>query len=422
MSRRQQFSKLAVLPRIANGDKDTPHPDFSTRFHCIAEACEDTCCNGWTIPIDRRTVRAYQAHPTLAPFSKLLILNTDNPSSGDYARMPLTHSGNCAFLNPDKLCGIHQHFGPDLLSVACNSYPRETSHQFGAPETALNFSCPEAARNVLLDPSLLSHWRDLPLGARLATRSDPARGLRDFLLRLLVERSHPLWHRIALMGELCQQIPSLAWLQNHPSDVANLLLRTTARIAQPAPRSYTNRTRDLHFVTSVLAARVASPPIAARFRECLAEFMGALFPGGNAHATPFPSIAASPFLNDHPHLLENYLANHIVKYSYPFGHNGQQAPEEAHLHLAGFHCLVNTMLTGTAAHHGKALDTTHVIKLIQSFSRAIEHQSITRDEIVRLARQHHIGQSTAIHLVSVHSSLRSYPAHEIARPNATPVN
>jgi lysine-N-methylase len=136
---------------------------------------------------------------------------------------------------------------------------------------------------------------------------------------------------------------------------------------------------DLQFVQEALAERLAEPPVPQRFLECVAEYRQgivslAVDAGAGRYFEGFTSM--------HPYLMENYIANHIFKYSYPFGRNPEDSPVEAHAYLAALTTLIQTMLLGVAAHHGEAFDSDHAIKLIQSLSRAIEHRKISRRRIV----------------------------------------
>ena len=35
-------------------------PDYYDDFTCIADACEDTCCAGWQIVIDKESLQKYK--------------------------------------------------------------------------------------------------------------------------------------------------------------------------------------------------------------------------------------------------------------------------------------------------------------------------------------------------------------------------
>ena len=38
-------------------------PDYYKEFSCIADQCEDTCCAGWQIVIDKKTLASYKKIP-----------------------------------------------------------------------------------------------------------------------------------------------------------------------------------------------------------------------------------------------------------------------------------------------------------------------------------------------------------------------
>jgi len=131
-------------------------PRYARNFRCISSACEDTCCQGWGVPIDRATYKKYAAAETLKPhIGTLIVLNFKQPTDAHFATIPLTANATCSFLDADKLCGIQKQLGAEMLSVTCATYPRAISTIAGEVEEGLNLSCPEAARVTLLDAKLL---------------------------------------------------------------------------------------------------------------------------------------------------------------------------------------------------------------------------------------------------------------------------
>src|SRR6202044_748851 len=61
-------------------------------FRCIGADCEDTCCVGWIVNVDKQTYEAYQRSddPELGPrLHKLVTINTGHSSDDDYARIKL---------------------------------------------------------------------------------------------------------------------------------------------------------------------------------------------------------------------------------------------------------------------------------------------------------------------------------------------
>ena len=387
-----------------------PRPDYSQKFRCLAEACDENCCSGWSIPIDADTLESYRNHPTLKPFTEaLIVLNQHSHSSGDAAHMPLTHQGTCAFLNEEKLCGIHAHFGPSLLSNACATYPREIYVQSGHREAALNLSCPEAVRLTLLDPNLLGSgpWQTFGPGrythiahrSRLPASFDPILALRELTLLIISDPTYLLWERLYILGDLTQRLQILAagvnprhWARENRTAIAALIDETTDTVAFHTlhlPDIQADPSLQLRFANRILQTRLSEPPVPERFVANVQAFnaglgcdVGRTAPLTDAQIThTFQSAYryhARPLLDRHPQLIENFLANHIFKHSYPFGRaDGGKIPAPPtgqHLALVAYLSLTQTLLVGLAAHHREQLTTDHVVRLIQSLSKAIEHR------------------------------------------------
>lgn len=428
--------QIVAPPALAT--RPYPRPNYSEKFRCLAQACDENCCNGWSIPIDQATLDRYRQHPTLKPFAEaLIVLNTQSPSPGDAARMPLTHAGTCAFLNQEKLCGIHAHLGPTMLSNACATYPREFVLQSSQSEAALNLSCPEAARLTLLDPNLLGagpwqtfgprRYAHLPSPTHLPSGFDPILAIRELTLLVLTDPTYLLRQRVHLLGTLAEHLESLAgltpmrqWAETHPAAIAGLIAELAHGIAHhlnPLPAISPNPALQLRFTAEILRTRLAEPPVPERFLATVQTFQSGLgcdpadsTPLKDAQITQKFSTAyrhhARPLLDRHPHLIENFLANHLFKYAYPFGRaqNGisPASPTQQHLILVAHLAVTQTLLVGLAAHHRDHFSPDHVVRLIQSLSKAIEHRPASVAHLTQLMHDQHLttpaAQAQLLHL------------------------
>ena len=407
-------------PRIAPGvplllptpiPRDFTRPTYAASFRCISSACEDTCCQGWSVPIDRATYEKYRSIDSLKPhLGTLIVLNTANPTPADHARIPLTTTSSCPFLDGQNLCGIHKQLGPEALSVTCATYPRAVSTVSAEREEALNLSCPEAARLTLLDPNMIPLIGPSSYAGLQSAESHLA--IREFALTLVADRRYPLWQRMYLLGILARRLETLSgarivadWAEANPTTVAHMLV-DSARIAtlqrlrplmddmQPQPA------QQLQIVMELLRTRLSQPPVPSRFLECVEDFESGL---GCKTAmceqeiltayTDANRLYLKPFMDRHPYLLENYVKNHIFKNHYPFTHSRDRYPdlqqeqpdaEIEHLVLCVHLALVQTLLTGIAGHYRAAFDSTHVIKLVQSFARTFEHSKESQAQIKAL--------------------------------------
>lgn len=117
-------------------------PDFYKKFSCIAGECPATCCAGWQIVIDKKSLKRYSHHK--GPFANRL-KNDINWNEQVFRQ----YHHRCAFLNEENLCDIYAEAGPHMLCDTCRKYPRHIEEFEGLRELSLSLSCPEAARLLL---------------------------------------------------------------------------------------------------------------------------------------------------------------------------------------------------------------------------------------------------------------------------------
>ena len=117
-------------------------PDYFSEFHCIADKCPETCCAGWQIVIDDKTLKKYQHFK--GSFRNRLHNDIDWKEHIFHQ-----YDRRCAFLNDENLCDIYRVLGADALCDTCRLYPRHTEEYEGLRELSLSFSCPEATKIIL---------------------------------------------------------------------------------------------------------------------------------------------------------------------------------------------------------------------------------------------------------------------------------
>ncbi|WP_346896348.1 flagellin lysine-N-methylase [Clostridium sp. UBA7503] len=121
-------------------------PKYLNKFKCIADKCEDTCCAGWEIVIDKETYNYYEN--LSGSFGERLRSEIVNDGEDNIF---VLKNGNCAFLNKNKLCDIYNELGEDGLCYTCKRYPRYMEEFGSLREIGISLSCPEAARIMLGD-------------------------------------------------------------------------------------------------------------------------------------------------------------------------------------------------------------------------------------------------------------------------------
>lgn len=360
-------------------------PLYYEPFRCIGAACEDTCCNGWTVHVDKATYGKYQtcsdAH--LAPsLHTLVTINEKRTGDDDYAQITLSGDG-CHFL-AEGLCSIQQRLGEEYLSNMCATYPRVVNRAGEMWQRSLDLSCPEAARMALLDPRPMQfHEAEFHDGAMrpgnipaldvsaLSGAPEPYgvfREVRGRVIAHLQDRSQSIAQRLLLVGRVCEE------LAGREAGTDDSLPGTAVQ---------------LETALELIVARISSDANPKRFLECYREFMQGLAwtpqstmeEIGGRYAEAY-SCYYVPFLGGHEHMLEHMLVNYAHRMLFPCGlpeSNRRLAQGRVpgvmaqYMLMIAQYAIVRTLLIGMAGFHKEALGAGHAIKLIQSCAKTFEH-------------------------------------------------
>lgn len=231
---------------------------YLTRFRCIAEACEDSCCVGWQVPVDRlsylRQREILGGADESDAYARAVVVNERPTGDGDHAHITLRADGSCHFLDEQKLCSIQRRGGAGALGNACANYPRVISRIGERVETAGSLSCPEIARLCLLaddamemvplDPALIprpyaSQNLAAPAGDPTVARFDQ---VRSTALQLLGDRRIPFRDRalaLVWLGHTGSAPLSVSGDGTDPGVMLVVLLRLLqSRAALPTGRRF----------------------------------------------------------------------------------------------------------------------------------------------------------------------------------------
>jgi hypothetical protein len=133
---------------------------YANRFGCIGPACEDTCCGGWRIDVDRAHYERLLATATFSsrPLATRMkaairIIPPKNKREKERYQIKLNDKGFCSMLDPQGFCEVHQNFGISALWDVCAFYPRKLKYVGPTLELSLTASCPEVARELLIKPN-----------------------------------------------------------------------------------------------------------------------------------------------------------------------------------------------------------------------------------------------------------------------------
>jgi lysine-N-methylase len=381
------------------------HPTYADRFRCIGPACEDTCCQGWTVPIDQAASEKYQ-HLPASPLRSLIdasivqspapdAANHQNPST--FATIRMNTASQCPLLTADRLCSIQAELGEEMLSHTCRTYPRIVHTSGGMHEKALALSCPEAARLVLLTPDLLTSDfsdADNPDDPAIPDSSaDPLppnfQAIRNTVLALVRDRAYPLWQRLLLLSILCQRLDAIVRCELNRT-VLQFLADFHATVSSGALRSPmdnmpTDPTAQVDIVLRLAGLMLHKSNIRPRFVECIQAFTSGI---GNGPGSTLESLTAhynfahdryyEPFFRRHPHILENYLINTILRCQFPYGKDGMRSGAQPDMArefalLTAQFTLIKGLLIGVTGFRREQFSPAHVVQTVQAAAKHFEH-------------------------------------------------
>jgi lysine-N-methylase len=402
-------------------------------FRCIGADCEDTCCVGWIVNVDKPTYEAYQRcdDPQIGPrLHELVTINTDSASDDNYARIALS-GPSCPFFS-EGLCSIQKTLGAEYLSMMCAAYPRVMNVVDDVLQRSLDLSCPEAARIVLLDPEPMQFdeeegpLHDPRLGHLSVLRTTNGesdkpyqhfRDIRTVVIWLLQYRAYPLWKRLVVLGSLCDQLQELVAtgrqdqtlevLQAYRDGILGDVFGASLKAHNPQPAA------QLELVLELIVGRISSDFTAPPLLACYQKFMQSMEWTAESSMDDIGRRYASahsqyyePFLARHQYMLEHYLVSYVHRTLFPLGPQESTRGLSIH-HIANtirdqcllmmiHYAIIQTLLIGMAAFHKEQFSTAQAILVIQSFTKAFEHSPSFPERSLKILAEKGLSSCTTL--------------------------
>ena len=105
-------------------------PAYYKEFHCLASACQDTCCAGWKIEFNKKDYlaikRAARTDELKQKLSEGMPRLREREHDNMYAEFSMDTAGKCHLLREDGLCALQLECGPDTLPRVCRILDRKS--------------------------------------------------------------------------------------------------------------------------------------------------------------------------------------------------------------------------------------------------------------------------------------------------------
>lgn len=371
-------------------------PLYVSRFACIGPDCEDNCCTGWRVNLDKKTFNAYRQVklPALADRLAHQVKRQRSQASDDnYARIELdSTSHECPFLE-QRLCAVQRDLGEDYLSNTCSTYPRTSRDFAGQLEQSLTLSCPEAARQALLQPDAFD-FVETPLQVRTATVASvkPKFGLslstmnevRIFCLQLLRTEGLELWQKLAVLGVFCERLTATLQQAGH-AGIPALLQDFVAMVESGMVLDALRELQPNHEIQAQVFALLwqgklgrRMSPVQQAVQEAVARGLGADVETGQVSGDQLLEHYRSGLdrladaMQAAPQLLEHYLLNEMFRGLFPFQ---SATPYEDYLKLISRFGLLRLMLAARCNADADLPSAQELSQTVQVFCRRFQHDN-----------------------------------------------
>lgn len=370
-------------------------PTYMKKFSCIGSECEDTCCNGWTISIDKNTFKKYKKlrnQEIKVEIDKSLKRNKKNSTDAHYAEFRLKSHG-CPLQSEEGWCKIHRDLGESYLSNTCSIYPRKYNAIDNIVEMGGALSCPEITRHALFNPDGIDFEMTLQEDVSRGTRNFIINSqdvkdklfweIRSFAIFLLQDRRFNVEERLINLGMWINKLTEIIQTNDEKKLLENInffkqTLNNNFVVKSSIAKIKPNYDLYTKICYEILLVRKLFTIDNKRYLDLLDDIADGLKMDGNNVVDNFDELIVgiknelySPFFKEKEYILENYLVNDL--FINCFGNSKDNLFEQYILVVLKF-ALVKLHLYGVAAKY-KGLNDERIVHVIQTFSKCIEHNS-----------------------------------------------
>lgn len=374
-------------------------PEYFQSFKCIGGECEDTCCRGWNVDIDKKSYQKYKKvmHPDLKNILKEnMKRNRKSANDLTYASFKMGSNGICNMADENGLCTIQSVLGEESLCKTCAIYPRSFNMVDGTLEKSLDFSCPEAARLGLLNSKgidflEIEDFTNENIEVFSTKENSIFWPLRIFTIEIMQTQIYSIEARLILLGLFLDKIQHLEkkTLENVLLEIENYKIRlNNAEYMKRLDNIQSNDMISLVIMSNVLEINSELGISNARYRLIVADVIKGLDLGSNIQKTKLRKNYAKEnyydeYIKEKAYIFENYIVNYIFKNLFPY--NGLDFMESYAKLVIDF-AMIKLYLHGLAIVNER-LDDVITIACIQSYVKSNMHNKYFKNRVINALKE-----------------------------------
>ncbi len=379
-------------------------PSYFKEFQCIGGECEDSCCIGWDIEIDKKTFKSYykvQDEKMKRMFQKNVHNNPEftNPNI-DYGKIKLKNTKRCPFLDENNYCVIYSNLGEDYLSNVCTHFPRVLNKIDDVYEISLDVACPEAARIILNKKDGIviedcnKKFSKYIVSGILNTKDKEFQDsyikyfkeIREFSMKIMKNRKYTISERFYILGDFLEN------LEDETEEHIDSVLDFINNFHMDESIKYYEK-NDLNYVLQVSfmknvvdSLRILDEIDSEVFREHTRKLLEGyniknnddIVENSDKYIKAYNEYIDN-YINKYSYMFENHIVNFMYNNLFPFSESDFMF--EGYIMLLIRYSLMKFYLVGNYLYNGED-NPEKLVKFIQVFSKAFEHDKNYRTEIL----------------------------------------
>lgn len=374
------------------------YPSYFKEFKCIGGKCEDNCCGGWKINIDKNTFNQYKniKDKNMNKFIVKNISMNDNCKNPkvNYGHIKLNSDNKCPFLGKDGHCIIQCNLGEEYLSNVCTTFPRIINKIDDYYEISLDVSCIEAARILLLKEEGIEFEEGVTTLGKYALTVDIdtnspeindtnykyVKEIRAVSIKIIRNRNYELSERLYMLGSFLEAMrKELCYNYNNVIQFINSY--NIRSFCNEFKRNKENYLLQLSFYKEMLEKlNELKNGKSEHFRSITNEIIsGFRFNDGKSLMEKSElyleayNRCEENVLKKYNYIFENYLVNYMFKDLFPFSEN--DVIMDGYIMMLVRFSYIRFYIVGQYIYNGE-ISKEKVIKIIQTLSKEIEHDEI----------------------------------------------
>ncbi|WP_155274921.1 flagellin lysine-N-methylase [Clostridium novyi] len=385
-------------------------PLYTKEFKCIGSECEDSCCIGWNITIDKNTFKNYKKvinKEFKSKLEKYIKRNRHSINQYDYARIKLLDNARCPFLNNEKLCEIFIKIGEHSLSKTCTTYPRIYNKVDNILEKSLTLSCPVAARLILLNKELMEFeevgssenlgviQKEINTIDELGHKNNYFWDLRIFTIDLLQNRDYSIEDRLIILGMFSSE---LAQNGNAMEAINKFKYRIKNHTYEDVFSEMTSKWNiKLNMIKMIIDAKMNNV-IDSEFLDFYNKSIEALQYKKDNNMYEAYTLCYEKYYKkfnlSSGYIIENFLVNYVFQNMFP---SGDKNIFDEYIMMIIYYSIIKVYMVGLCGYYKKEFSKEIAIKFIQKFSKCVLHDNTYANWIFDAIKENSI--DTMAHMI-----------------------